>query len=234
MSDFIAHKKEGPMMAKQSGGDKITRYIVIGMVLFVVAVGLAFSLMGNKTSNGAFPSSVSKSEGYGIVFNGDLAGVPKVDVWEDLQCPVCKQFEATNGDYIKTIITEKKAKVIFHILSFIGPESILAANATACAADEGKFVQLHSYLYKNQGKENTGTWSNAGLIQAGAAAGISSGKFKSCVNSGTYTSWVNNVANDGATKNINSTPTIFVNGKAIDRNTQYFDAAGFQAAVEGK
>ena len=221
-------------MAKQSGGDKITRYIVIGMVLFVVAVGVLFSVMGNKTSNGAVPSSVSKSDGYGIVFNGDLAGVPKVDLWEDLQCPVCKQFEATNGDYIKRLITEKKATVVYHLLSFIGPESILAANAAACAADEGKFVQLHAYLYKNQRAENTGAWSNAGLIKAGADAGISSGKFKSCVNKGTYSSWVNNVANDGASKNINSTPTIFVNGKAIDRNTQYFDAAGFQAAVEGK
>ena len=221
-------------MAKQSGGDKITRYIVIGMVLFVIAVGVIFSVMGNKTSNGAVPSSVSKSDGYGIVFNGGLTGVPKVDLWEDLQCPVCKQFEATNGDYIKKLITEKKATVVYHLLSFIGPESILAANAAACAADEGKFVQFHAYLYTNQGAENTGAWSNAGLIKAGANAGIASGKFKSCVNNGTYTSWVNNVANDGASKNINSTPTIFVNGKAIDRNTQYFDAAGFQAAVEGK
>lgn len=221
-------------MAKQSGGDKITRYIVIGMVLFVLAVGVIFSVMGNKASNGAVPSSVSKADGYGIVFNGDLKGVPKVDLWEDLQCPVCKQFEATNGDYIKALITEKKATVVFHILSFIGPESILAANAAACAADEGKFVQLHAYLYKNQGTENSGNWSNAGLITAGANAGISSGKYKSCVKNGTYTSWVNNIANDGAAKNINSTPTIFVNGKAIDRNTQYFDAAGFKAAVEGK
>ncbi|MBI3429720.1 MAG: thioredoxin domain-containing protein [Actinobacteria bacterium] len=221
-------------MTKQSGGEKITRYIVIGMVVFVISVGAIFSVMGKKTPNGAVPSSVVKSEGYGIVFNADLTGVPKIDLWEDLQCPVCKQFEETNGDYLKKMITEKKAKVVFHILSFIGPESIFAANALACAADEGKFIQLHAYLYKNQGAENSGTWSNAGLINAGTAAGISSDKYKSCVEKRTYTSWVDNVANDGATKNINSTPTIFVNGKALDRNTQYYDAAGFQAAVEGK
>ncbi|MDP1711471.1 MAG: thioredoxin domain-containing protein [Candidatus Nanopelagicaceae bacterium] len=224
-------------MAKQSGqsgGDKITRYIVIGMVVFVLAVGVIFSVMGNKASNGAVPSSVSKADGYGIAFNADLKDVPKIDLWEDLQCPVCKQFEATNGDYIQKIITEKKAKVVFHVLSFIGPESILAANAVACSADEGKFLQFHSYLYKTQGSENSGAWSNEGLITAGADAGLSSGKFKNCINNGTYTSWVSDVANDGAAKNINSTPTLFVNGKPLDRNTQYFDAAGFAAAVEGK
>lgn len=219
-------------MAKQSGGDKITRYIVIGMVVFVLVVGVIFSVMGNKASNSAVPSSVSKADGYGIVFNGDLKDVPKIDLWEDLQCPVCKQFEAINGDYIKRVITEKKAKVVYHVLSFLGPESVLAANALACSADEGRFLQFHSYLYKTQGAENTGVWSNAGLITAGAEAGLSSGKFQSCINNGTYSGWVNDVANDGAAKNINSTPTVFVNGKPLDRNTQYFDATGFAAAVE--
>lgn len=222
-------------MAKKSGGDKITRYIVIGMVVFVVAIGVIFSFVGNKSSGGgAIPSSVSKAEGYGIVFNGDLKGKPTVDLWEDFQCPVCKQFEATNGAYMQQLISEKRAKVVYHLLSFIGPESILAANAGACAADESKFLQFHSYLYTNQGAENSGTWSNAGLIKAGAAVGLTSSKFTDCVNKGTYSGWVTNVSNDGASKNINSTPTVFVNGKQIDRATQYFNPVAFAAAVEGK
>lgn len=220
-------------MAKESGGDKITRNLVIGMVVFVVAVGVIFSYMGNKTANGPIPSTVSKSEGYGIVFNADLKGKPTLDLWEDFQCPVCKQFEEVNGAYIQKLISEKRAKVIFHILSFIGPESILAANAAACAADEGKFVQFHSYLYAHQGAENTGNWSNAGLVSSGKAVGLTSAKFAACVDNGKYTDWVSNVANDGVSKKINSTPTVFLNGKPLDRNTQYYDAARFAAAVEG-
>lgn len=225
-------------MAKQSGGDKITRYIVIGMVVFVVAVGVVFSFVGNKSSTGAsIPSSVSKSDGYGIVFNGDLKGKPVVDLWEDFQCPVCARFEASDGAYIRQLIESKKAKVVFHILSFIGPESILAANAAACSADEGKFLQFHSYLYAHQGKENTGTWTSTALINAGAATGLTSSKFKSCVNAGTYGGWVNNVANDGASKNINQTPTALVNGKEINRGTDvsspYFDPGLLKKAIEG-
>jgi protein-disulfide isomerase len=150
-----------------------------------------------------------------------------------MQCPICQQFESVNGVYIKDLISSKKAKVVFHVLSFIGTESILAANSVACAADEGKFLQLHSYLYAHQGKENTGTWSNAALINAGSAVGLTSSKFASCINKGTYTGWVANVANDGSSKNVSSTPTVLVNGKEIDRNTQYMDAAAFKKAVEG-
>lgn len=222
-------------MAKKSGGDNITRNIVIGMVVFVVAIGVIFSVVGNKAPKvGSTPSSVSTADGYGIAFNPDLKNKPTIDLWEDFQCPICKQFELTNGGYIQQLIAEKKAKVVYHLLSFIGPESILAANAGACAADENKFLAFHSYLYVTQGTENSGAWSNAGLISAGAAVGLTDSKFKSCVNKGSYAKWVTTVANDGQKKNINATPTVFVNGKEIDRKTQYFNPVAFAAAVEGK
>ena len=221
-------------MATQSGGDKVTRYLVIGMVAFVLVVGTVFSVLSNRPSGSkAIPSSVSKADGQAIVFNAELKGRPIIDLWEDLQCPVCARFEQTNGEYIQKLISEKRAKVNYHLLSFIGPESILAANALACAADENKFLALHNYLYANQGAENSGVWSNSGLIAAATASGISSTKFVSCVNSGKYTDWVGKVADDGVSKKIGSTPTVFVNGKELDRNTQYFDLAGFTKAVEG-
>lgn len=219
-------------MAQKSGGDKVTRNLVIGMVIFVVVVGTVFSVMSNKSKTAAIPSAVSKADGYGIVFNGDVKG-KTVDIWEDLQCPVCQQFESVNGDYIKELVNSKKAKVVFHVLSFIGTESILAANSLACAADEGKFLQLHAYLYSHQGKENTGTWSNSVLAKSGAAVGLNSSKFVGCVNKGTYTGWVANIAKDGSDKNVTSTPTVKVNGKEIDRQTQYMDAVAFKKAVEG-
>jgi protein-disulfide isomerase len=229
------HEKEGHKVAKQSGGDKTTRNIVIGMVIFVVAVGVIFSVLGNRSPGvGATPSSVSSADGYGITFNGDLKNKPTIDLWEDFQCPVCKQFELTNGSYIQQLVAAKKAKVVYHLLSFIGPESVLAANASACAADENKFLAFHSYLYATQGSENSGAWSNAGLIRAGAGAGLTDSKFRNCVNKGSYTSWVAKIANDGAKKKINATPTLFVNGKELDRKTQYFNPVAFAAAVEGK
>ena len=48
---------------------------------------------------------------------------------------------------------------------------------------------------------------------------------------GNYAGWVKNIAADGAAKNVNATPTVLVNGKELDRNTQYMDPAAFQAAL---
>jgi protein-disulfide isomerase len=136
--------------------------------------------------------------------------------------------------YIESLITEKKATVHYHILSFLGDESVRAANASACAADEGKFMQFHNGLYANQPQaENSGEWSNDRLIAIGATAGISSDAFKNCVNDLGYEGWVAKSAEAASKANINATPTVLVNGKEINRQTDYMSAANFKAAVEG-
>ena len=220
-------------MAQNTGGDKITRNIVIGMVTLVVAVGVIFSVLGNRASTSvSLPSQTNTANGSGIEFNSELTGVPVVDIWEDFQCPACAQFEALNSTYIESVIVEKKAKVIFHPLSFLGPESIRAANAAACASDEGKYLEYHDFLYRNQPAENSGKWTNAYLIAGGVAVGISSAEFGACINDSKYGGWVQSIATDGGKKGIDSTPSVFVNGKALDRNTQIYDAAAFAAAIE--
>mgnify|MGYP000461614621 CR=1 FL=1 len=214
--------------------DNVTRNLVIGMVVLVLAVGVGVSFSSNKAKeSAATPSSVEKSEGYGITFNKGLTGVPKIDIWEDFQCPVCRDFEAVNNKQINEWINTKKVVAVFHPLSFIGAESAYMANAAACSADEDKFLQMHTALYANQAaSENSGKWNGITLIAAGANIGIKSTQFAECVTKAKYQDWVTNVANDGQDKKINSTPTVLINGKEIERNQKnYFDAATFSNLV---
>lgn len=218
-------------MAQQSGksGGGL-RGLVLGMIVFVVASGVAFSFISNKSNSHAkTPSAVSQTDGYGIVFNP--TGSPTIDIWEDFQCPVCAKFESINHSYIESLARGKKVKVVYHPLSFIGPESILAANAGGCAAEEGKFLEFHQSVYMNQPAENSGAINATWLQLLGAGAGIKSNKYINCVTKGSYYDWVKNVAADGAKNNINSTPTVKVNGKELDRATQYMDSAAFKKAL---
>ena len=222
-----------PMANQKPGRDNFTRNLVIVVVVGVVLLMLVPTLISKGTKTSAkIPSSVSASHGYGIVFNGDVTNVPVVDVYEDFQCPICQQFEKMNGDYLESLITAKKATVVYHTLSFLGPDSIRAANAGACAAAQGKFLDYHRTLYANQPAENSGAWTNLALTILGPAAGITDSKFGTCVAGGKYADWVTNVANAGAKANVNATPTIFVNGKELDRKTEYFNPVKFKAAIE--
>jgi protein-disulfide isomerase len=220
--------------AKKPGKDNFTRYLVIGVVVIVAAIMVIPTVLSKtKSVSQEIPSTVSADKGYAISFNTDLTGVPVVDIYEDFQCPICQQFEGLNGSYIKSLITDKKATVQFHTLSFIGPESVRAANAGACANDEKKFADFHLALYANQPtSENSGAWSNDRLIEIAKSVGISGSTFTDCVKSAKYEGWVGKVAEAGSKAGVNSTPTVFVNGKEIDRKTEYFSADKFKAAVE--
>ncbi len=219
-------------MASNSAGDKGTRNLVIGMIAFIVVVGVVFSLISNRSSStAAIPATVSEADGYGIVLNPEKT--PTIDVYLDYQCEACKYFEIVNGGYLNEVIAQKKAKVVFHPMTFLGPESVLAANAAACAADENEFVDMNLALFQNQADQhNTGKWSKEYLVQLGKSIGITSSNFESCVNDGKYVRWTSNVATESGKADINSTPTVFINGKELDRDKgEYADLGKFRAAL---
>ena len=234
---------------KSQGGDPFTRWLVIGMVTLVVVVGAVFSLTSEKSAkNAAFTAldsfqsvgdvkgTVDSTAGDGIVFN---AGLPtKVDVFEDFQCPICKLFEAPIGGYLTSLITEKKAQVTYHPLSFLGngskdDESIAASNAAYCAVDEGKFLDFHKALYDVQSQvENSGFLNTENLITIGKKIGITSQTFSDCVTN--RSKLVNVVAATASLERygVKGTPTALINGKLWERQSPGFDLNEFKAAVE--
>jgi protein-disulfide isomerase len=218
-------------MTASNSGDKGTRNLVIVMVAFIVVVGVVFSIISNRaSSNYEIPAAVSAEDGYGIVLNP--TATPKIDVYLDYQCPACRAFELQNGAYLNEVTIQKKAKVVYHPMTFIGPESILAANAAACSADENKFIEMNLALFQNQPTgENTGRWTNDTLIAIANAVGITSENFNRCVNDGKYVKWTKNITIESGKANVNSTPTVLINGKPLDRDTEYGDPVKFRAAL---
>ena len=235
-------------MAKQQAksGDNVTRWIVIAMVSLVVITGVVFSLMSQNNkqnqslagldgfkAQAAFASTIDTANGSAITFNPGLAKT--VDVWEDPQCPVCKYFEDANGEYIDSLIREKKATVRFHVLSFLGDESVRAANASFCAADEGQYIDFHKALYRVQSPlENSGFWSNETLVAIGNKVGITSEKFTKCVNDGQKVELVKANYDSMAKYGVQGTPTVFIDGKLWERQSSDFNLDEFRTAVEGK
>ena len=233
-------------MAKQQakGADNSTRWIVLAMVLLVVVTGVVFSMLSqNNKANAslsaldgqslkpAIVSTIDTDNGSAITFN---AGLPKViDIWEDPQCPVCKSFEDSIGEYVNTLIREKQAAVRFHVLSFLGDESVRAANAAFCAADQGQYLDFHTAIYAVQSQsENSGFWSNETLVSIGKKIGITSTDFADCVTNGQKVDLVQANFDSMSKYGVKGTPTVFINGKVWERQSSNFDLAEFRTAVE--
>lgn len=229
---------------KAKSGDNTTRWIVIAMVLLVVITGVVFSIIGQSSKEkaslaaldgsklqAAVVSTIDTANGSPITFNPGLAKT--VDIWEDPQCPICKTFEDANGDYLDSLIREKKATVRFHVLSFLGDESVRAANASFCAADENQYLDFHHALYAVQSPlENSGFWSNETLVAIGKKIGITSTKFENCVNKGSKIDLVQANYDSMAKFGVKGTPTVFIDGKLWERQNNAFILEEFKTAVE--
>ena len=231
---MAAKANRGPQRGgRKNQSDPVTRWIVIGMVSLVVIIGAIFTVVSNKSStNVALPPGASEADGYGIVFNADLT--PTVQVWEDFQCPSCKRFETTNGAKVFELIEQKKAKVVFNTLSFLGDESVVAGMGGGCAADQGKFLEYKKFLYDNQQEEHSGTWTKPYVISMAKTMGLDETKFAACLNTDKYRKWLTNVADAGGKANINGTPTVILNGKVMESDQQgfnYYTAEGFTAQL---
>jgi protein-disulfide isomerase len=233
-------------MAKQAAksADNTTRWIVVAMVALVVVTGVVFSLFGqtDKTTaslagldgmkaQSAVTSTIDVENGSSIAFDNGAATT--IDVWEDPQCPVCKLFADANGQYLDSLVREKKANVRYHILSFLGDESVRTANASFCAADEGQYLDFHKAIYAVQSPvENSGFWSNETLVEIGKKIGITSTRFEDCVTKGSKVDLVQANSDSMSKYGVQGTPTVFINGKKWERTQNAFVLEEFKAAVE--
>jgi protein-disulfide isomerase len=228
-------------MAQKKEKDNFAKFLVVGMIALVVIVGVIFTVI-NKNQNafkGVIPKDAVASNGYGITFNKGAAH--KIDLWEDFQCPICKEFETANGDFNTKLAQSGKVEVVYHMLSFIDTNlnkhgSHLSANAAACIDNEGKFLDFHKLLYANQPAEKgPDLFTNSYLINLAKQVGVSDSTFTNCVNSNKYSGWIDQITSDGDKVGITGTPTIYVDGKEIDTNAvNIMDPKSYQAYLASK
>lgn len=138
----------------------------------------------------------------------------KVVEWLDYQCPTCGAYSKNFEQGIEAAFS-KTGKVRYEVksLSFIGDESVDSAAAGLCAAEQNKFWEMHYTIFENQNGENQGALAKSRLKEMAAALGFNTGAFNSCLDSGKYTTKVQEEKAEGEAANVNQTPSFIINGK---------------------
>lgn len=115
---------------------------------------------------------------------------------------------------------------------FLGEESQWAAEASECAAEQDAFWEYHDLLFfEEYGGENQGAFSKENLKQFAADLGLDTEAFNTCLDSGKYTTVVQNEKALLQSIGVRSTPTFLVNAEPVV-GAQPFDV--FQQAIESE
>ncbi len=201
---------------RSSGDGQAGRYfpmIVFGGVLVVIAVIIGVLVFSPSANAKTDPQDKSQ---------GPADAKVVITEYGDFQCPACKAFALEIHPKIKAdFVDTGKIRFAFRQMAFIGPESTLAAEASECANDQGKFWEFYEKLYQNQGGENTGVFTNDSLAGYAKDLGLDVNKFSQCLSSNRYKAKVEKETNDGQAAGVYSTPSLLLNGKLIDWGGDY-------------
>jgi len=137
-----------------------------------------------------------------------------IDEFGDFQCPYCGQFvRETEPRIIAKYVATGKARIVWHTLAFIGPESALAGRAAWCAQQRGKFWEYFAVLYEHQGGENTGTFNTARLERWAGDVGLDRNAFGDCLVNPRSLAGVETGTRKALKDGITATPGFLVNGQ---------------------
>ena len=177
---------------------------------------------GTPTQQAGTPASPAPGQKVDVgVGNFPLKGNANAKVtiveFADFRCPFCEQyFTNTLTQIMKDYVDTGKVKYAFRNYAFLGPASVVAANAAECANDQGKFWDFHNYLYKNQPQEtDTSMYNTDTLTQAAVSLGLNGDQFRSCLDGKKFDSKVSGDLSDGQKAGVNGTPSFFVNGMPL-------------------
>lgn len=157
-------------------------------------------------------------------------GSPKAPVmiieFSDFQCPFCARFKTQTLSQIeeKYIKTGKVAFVYKDFPLEFHENAMKAAEAAACAHEQGNFWEYHDLLFAYQQQ-----MGDASLKQYAKELSLDTKKFVSCLDSGKMRVEIQQDMQEGAAAGVRGTPAFFVNGVFIS-GAQPFDE--FQKVIE--
>jgi protein-disulfide isomerase len=211
-----------------------------GLVVVALAVVIAVYFVNKKDPTaytGALAPASRQTDG-AILASKPGAKAPKLEVFEDFQCPICNEFEKTSGSTIKRLAAEGKVNVLYYPFWLfkqqadpIKGNSQRAANAALCAPAD-KWIQYHDLIYKHQPAEGSNGFSNKDLIGWAKSLGFGTPQFEQCVNGLQKQSTVDQMTDYAEqARKVTGTPTVFLNGQSVDLNGTLLNAKNLEKAI---
>ncbi len=97
----------------------------------------------------------------------------------------------------------------------LGPSSVVLAEASECAADQGKFWPLHDAIFAITADGSEPQIPAERIKQIASGLGLVMTTFSDCLDNHRALDRVNQQLSEGQQRGVRSTPTIFVNDRML-------------------
>ncbi|MFC7548019.1 DsbA family protein [Plantactinospora sp. GCM10030261] len=206
---------------------------VAAVAVLVIAGLVGWGVWASQRSSQVTPPPGAVDGGTALAFG---SGPVTIDIYEDFQCPACQRFEEASGATIDRLLAENKVTVRYHPIAILDRASTTkystrSAAAAGCAAEYDKYREYAKELFAQQPPEGTAGLTNERLVEIGRQAGITANGFEGCVQDQKYQPWTRQATETASENGVSGTPTVLVNGKALENPTPDNLAAAVADAI---
>lgn len=212
---------------KSTSDKRSTNWLLIGGLTLgsvVVLFALLYLALQEPETQTLAQYCESNSENC-VTLGAQDAPVTLVEV-SDFGCPHCRDFHLDTAPGIKDIYVDNNQVKWVFLPYALRAETVPAANAAMCAAEEDKYFEFSEALF-NQSTEQALT--RDGFLIAAEEIGLDVDAFTACLIDGRYNRAIGENQNAARSARVSGTPTFFVNDQ-IMRGAQPFSE--FQRVFE--
>lgn len=139
--------------------------------------------------------------------------------YSDFQCPSCAEFFAsTEPRIVDNEVAGGKVRFAYKHLAILGQESIWAAQAAECAADQGRFWDYHDELFRRalqSGGKNAGTFGRGNLQVIAQDLQLDLQRFVPCLQNDETYERVRADALEARALGLGGTPSFLINSEVL-------------------
>jgi protein-disulfide isomerase len=215
--------KNAPRPSVQPGKSLTPFFVLVGAIFIVGAAAIAYKVA-------ARPKPIVLPQGIALPkAEGQLLGDPKAPVtiieFADFECPVCADWAAvTEPDVRSRIVDKGLANMRFYDfpLPEMHPNTLFASLTASCAAEQGKFWEMHDRLMAGQLDWEGRTNKNPKPVFDGYVKqlGLDATKFNACFEARDMTKIEAN-RQAGLAYQVNGTPSFVIAGKMYQNKMSY-------------
>ncbi|GLX02143.1 thioredoxin domain-containing protein [Microtetraspora sp. NBRC 16547] len=208
----------------QSIRTRVVKLAVAAVALIVLAV-LSLAPSGQREQAAVSASDLVSFRPDGTVLMA-RPGVtaPVLEVYEDYQCPYCRDFERLNGGVAREWAVQGKVALIIHPFTVFSENagvthdnSRRALTASLCVTDPRKWLAYHDELYAHQPEETLeGGFPVEELVRYAKGIGIAEAGFTACLNSRETSDRADALSRLALDRGVQGTPTIRLDGRDVD------------------
>jgi len=179
---------------------------IAAVTLFGAAVFLPKLFKGN--------TKYDNTSGFSV---GDPNAPVKVVGFSSYSCGYCKRFsENYEGGFISEYVNTGEVYYTYVNLPANSEQSLAAAEASYCAADQNQFFEYKDFLYTYAGYSDS--YSTSNLINYAESAGLNAEVFKTCLDSDKYAEAYLEDYDYAGSVGLTGTPSFMVNDTLVYSN----------------